>query len=44
MLPPTAEYAQIINTADYQMNETAAKLQTKKQHKAGGKQKALRRE
>lgn len=44
LLPPSAEYAQIINTADYQMTEKAEKLQTKKQRKTATKRKALRKE
>ena len=44
LLPPSAEYAQIINTTDYQMTEKAGKLQAKKQHRATTKQKAMRRE
>lgn len=44
MLPPCAEYAQIINTTDYQMTEEADKLQTKKQRRSATKQKALRKE
>lgn len=44
LLPPSAEYAQIINTTDYQMAETADKLQAKKRHRAVTKQKAMRKE
>lgn len=44
LLPPSAEYAQIINTGDYQMTEKAEKLQAKKQRKAATKRKALRKE
>lgn len=44
MLPPSAEYAQIINTADYQMTEKTETLQTKKQHRAATKRKTLRKE
>lgn len=44
LLPPNSEYAQIINTTDYQMTETADKLQTKKQRRAVSKRKALRKE
>ena len=44
LLPPSAEYAQIINTADYQMTEKTETLQTKKQRRAATKQKALRKE
>lgn len=44
LLPPSAEYAQIINTTDYNMTEKAETLQTKKQHRATTKRKALRKE
>lgn len=44
LLPPSAEYAQIINTTDYQMTEKADKLQAKKRHRAVTKQKAMRKE
>ena len=44
LLPPGAEYAQIINTSDYQMFEKADKLQTKKQRRAAAKQTAMRKE
>ena len=44
LLPPSAEYAQIINTTDYHMTEKADKLQTKKQRIAATKKKALRKE
>lgn len=44
LLPPNPEYAQIINTTDYQMTEKADKLQTKKQRRAVSKRKALRKE
>lgn len=44
LLPPSAEYAQIINTADYQMTEKTETLQTKKQRRAATKRKALRKE
>ena len=44
LLPPSAEYAQIINTTDYHMTEKADKLQTKKQRRAATKKKALRKE
>ncbi len=43
-LPPNPEYAQIINTTDYQMTEKADKLQIKKQRRAVSKRKALRKE
>lgn len=44
LLPPSAEYAQIINTADYRMTEKAETLQTKKQRRTVTKRKALRKE
>lgn len=44
LLPPSAEYAQIINTTDYRMTEKAETLQTKKQRRATTKRKALRKE
>lgn len=44
LLPPSAEYAQIINTTDYNMAEKVEKLQTKKQRKTATKQKTLRKE
>lgn len=44
LLPPSAEYAQIINTTDYQMTEKAETLQTKKQRRTATKRKALRKE
>lgn len=44
LLPPSAEYAQIINTADYRMTEKAETLQTKKQRRTATKRKALRKE
>lgn len=44
LLPPSAEYAQIINTSDYNMTEKAETLQTKKQRRATTKRKALRKE
>lgn len=44
LLPPSAEYAQIINTTDYQMTEKAEMLQTKKQRRTATKRKALRKE
>ena len=33
LLPPSAEYAQIINTSDYEMNSEAEKFKTQKQQK-----------
>lgn len=44
LFPPSAEYAQIINTTDYQMTEKVDKLQIKRQQKIKTKQKALRKE
>ncbi len=44
LLPPSAEYAQIINTSDYLMTEKAETLQTKKQRRTATKRKALRKE
>lgn len=44
MLPPSAEYAQIINTSDYQLTEKVEKLQAKKQQRTAAKRKALRME
>jgi hypothetical protein len=44
MLPPSAEYAQIINISDYQMTEDTSKLQAKRQRKTATRRKALRRE
>ena len=44
LLPPSDEYAQIINTADYRMTEKAETLQTKKQRRTATKRKALRKE
>lgn len=44
LLPPSAEYAQIINTTDYRMTEKAEALQTKKQRRTISKRKALRRD
>ncbi len=44
LLPPSAEYAQIINTTDYHMTEKAETMQTKKQRRTATKRKALRKE
>jgi len=44
LLPPDAEYAQIINTADYSMENEADTISVKKQRRSVSKQKALRRE
>lgn len=44
LLPPNAEYAQIINTADYEMTSQAQKVQTKKQRRSATKLKAMKKE
>lgn len=44
LLPPDAEYAQIINTSDYSMETGADTISVKKQRRSVSKQKALRRE
>jgi hypothetical protein len=44
LLPPDAEYAQIINTSDYSMETEADTISVKKQRRSVSKQKALRRE
>ncbi len=44
LLPPDAEYAQIINTSDYAMETEADTIGIKKQRRSASKQKALRRE
>lgn len=44
LLPPDAEYAQIINTSDYSMEAEADSISVKKQRRSASKQKALRRE
>ena len=44
LLPPDAEYAQIINTSDYSMEAEADTISDKKQRRSVSKQKALRRE
>lgn len=43
LLPPSAEYAQIINTADYSMTAQPSAFHTKKQRKAA-RPKTMRRE
>ena len=43
LLPPDAEYAQIINTADYHMTEKTETLQTKKQQRVATKRNTLRK-
>lgn len=43
-LPPDAEYAQIINTADYSMTTEAETFHAKKQRKSVSTQKTMRRE
>lgn len=44
LLPPDAEYAQIINTSDYSMETEADTISVKRQRRSVSKQKALRRE
>lgn len=44
LLPPDAQYAQIINTSDYSMETEADTISVKKQRRSASKQKALRRE
>ena len=44
LLPPDAEYAQIINTSDYSMEAEADSISVKKQHRSTSKQKTMRRE
>lgn len=44
LLPPDAEYAQIINTSDYSMETEADTISVKKQRRSVSKQKSLRRE
>ena len=44
LLPPDAEYAQIINTSDYSMETEADTISVKKQRRSASKQKAMRRE
>ncbi len=44
LLPPSAEYAQIINTTDYHMTEKTETMQAKKQRRTATKRKALRKE
>lgn len=44
LLPPSVEYAQIINTADYRMTEKAEILQAKKQRRIVTRRENLRRE
>lgn len=44
LLPPNAEYAQIINIADYEMTAEAEKLQTKKQRRTATKLKTMKKE
>ena len=41
LLPPSAEYAQIINTTDYHMTEKTYKLQAKKKRQNIRKEKKL---
>lgn len=44
LLPPDAEYAQIINTADYSMATETETFRAKKQRRSASKQKTMRRE
>ena len=44
LLPPNAEYAQIINTSDYSMKTEIDSISVKKQRRSISKQKALRKE
>lgn len=44
LLPPDAEYAQIINTSDYSMETEADTISAKKHRRSVSKQKAMRRE
>ena len=44
LLPPDAEYAQIINISDYSVEAEADSISVKKQRRSASKQKALRRE
>ena len=44
LLPPNAEYAQIINTADYAMSRETETFHAKKRRRSASKQKAMRRE
>ena len=44
LLPPDAQYAQIINTSDYSMEAEAGSISVKKQRRSASGQKALRRE
>lgn len=44
LLPPSAEYAQIINTSDYSMEAEADSISAKKQRRSTSKQKALQKE
>lgn len=44
LLPPSAEYAQIINTTDYQMEKETDRLQSKRQHRAAKMKKTMEME
>lgn len=44
LLPPDAEYAQIINTADYSMATETETFRAKEQRRSASKQKTMRRE
>lgn len=44
LLPPSADYAQIINTSDYTMKSKVETLQTKKQRRTEAKRKVMKKE
>lgn len=44
LLPPSVEYAQIINMTDYQLTDNTETLHTKKQRRTTTKRKAMRKE
>ena len=44
LLPPSQDYAQIINTSDYEMETEAKKLEVKRQRRAAAKLKAMKKE
>ena len=44
ILPPDAQFAQIINTSDYQMKENVAGYETKKTHRVSAAQEYLRKD
>ena len=43
ILPPDAQFAQIINTSDYQMKESVDKYEVRKKRKAASGQQQLRK-